>query len=243
MNGKKIVRKNLFQTHKNFLKSALHLLGLYKYSERILLLRKTRYRSISRFTTNINGVSVQFSTEDEYSNSWFFPRYAGNRIHERAVTEMLIETLKGAKCFVDVGTNLGWYTCLASKHMSSGVVYGFEMDDLNFTVLKKNLALNGCGNALVQNVAVSDSPGTVSYRRQNNRPRANFHLEATTSDEDSFGIISVKSISLDNFFDSQENLPDVIKIDVEGAEMNVLKGMSQLLRDCRLILFFGDSSG
>ena len=45
------------------------------------------------------------------------------------------------------------------------------------------------------------------------------------------------SINLDNFFSKQKNKPDVIKIDVEGAEMLVLKGMKELLEKRDLILF------
>jgi len=106
----------------------------------------------SRGLLQLNDVTVQFSTKDQYSNCWFFPRYAGGRIHEKRVTELLVEVLQGAKCFVDVGAHLGWYTCVAAKHMPYGTVYGFELDDLNFALLKQNLAINNCSNVEVHNV-------------------------------------------------------------------------------------------
>ena len=51
------------------------------------------------------------------------------------------------------------------------------------------------------------------------------------------GFVSVNSITLDDFLKSKGVWPDVIKVDVEGAEMNVLMGMRQTLRDCKPILF------
>ena len=89
----------------------------------------------------IDDISVLFSTEDEYSKRWFFPRYEGGKIHEQQVTELVLETARKSRCFVDVGTNLGWYTCLVSRCTLQGVVYAFEMDDLNYALLKENLRI------------------------------------------------------------------------------------------------------
>lgn len=222
------------------LKSVLQRAGLYG---RVLKVRryldpkKLPYRFIRRYKATINGITVQFNTSDEYSNSWFFPRYAGGRFHEKAVTEMIVDTLKRAHCFVDVGTHLGWFTCLASKHMPEGVVYGFEMDDMFFDLLLKNVQLNHCDNVKAYNVAVTDAAGTVKYRRDSNRYSSGFRLRSPAADENEDLFVSVESIALDDLMRSEGDVPDVIKIDVEGAEMNVLRGMTQILRDHRPILF------
>jgi FkbM family methyltransferase len=121
--------------------------------------------------------------------------------------------------------------------MPGGIVYGFEMDDLNFALLKKNIAINNCTNVEVHNLAVSDSSGTVSYKRDENRPNPGFYLDVNTKDEKSTGVMSVHSVTLDEFIRSKEIGPDVIKIDVEGAEMNVLMGMRQTLNNYMPILF------
>jgi FkbM family methyltransferase len=226
--------KSFAQMVKTLIKLTLKHLGLKEYA---LQIRMLPYRNIKRFTATLNEATVQFSTEDEYSKSWFFPRYAGGRIHEKVVTEMLVEALQSAKCFVDVGAHLGWYTCIATKIMPYGSVYGFEMDDLNFALLKKNIAINNCTNVAVYNVAVSDSPGVVSYKREIKRPSVVFRLHANTKDEKSVGSVSVNSVTLDEFFKSKGIVPDVIKVDVEGAEMNVLMGMRQMLRNYKPILF------
>lgn len=121
--------------------------------------------------------------------------------------------------------------------MPSGTAYGFELDDLNFALLKQNLAINNCSNVEVHNVAVSDFPGVLSYKRHTNRPSPAFRLQAYTTYEESVGFVSVNSITLDDFLKSNGVSPDLIKVHVEGAEMNVLMGMRETLRDCKPILF------
>jgi FkbM family methyltransferase len=194
---------------------------------------------MKRYAATIRGVEIQFSTEDDYSHSWFYPRYAGGRIHEKQVTEMLLDALQGAHCFVDIGTILGWFTCLASLHLPQGKVFGFEMDDLNFALLQKNLELNRCQNVVAHNMAVSDAPGVVSYQRQGTQPSPGFHMQSAGSPAAAQGTVtvSVKSIAVDDFLQAQGVVPDVMKIDVEGAEMSVLRGMLRTLRDHKPKLF------
>ena len=232
--------KSIVSSLKDTLRLIFPHFGLYKYTAQIKNIsdpKRRPYRSIKRFKVTLNGVTVQFNTDDEYSNRWFFTRHGEGRIHEKITTEMLIETLQGAKCFVDVGTNLGWYTCLASKHMPDGAVYGFEMDDLNFALLKKNLAINNCSNVEAHNLAVSDSPGIVSYKRERYFPSPMFHLQTNIKNESSTGFVSAHSVALDDFLQGKGIVPGVIKIDVEGAEMSVLMGMEQTLKVCKPIFF------
>jgi len=195
------------------------------------------YRDITRFTATLGDIAVQFSTEDEYSKSWFFPRYSRGRIHEKPVTEMLVESLRSATCFVDVGTNLGWYTCLAARHMPSGRVFGFEMDDLSFALLEKNIRINGLTNVEVHNAAISDLPGVAHYRRTTGDPDSARRLQNGTGSKNAAGLVSVESMVLDDFLEIRGIVPDVVKIDVEGAEMNVLKGMRQVLRRHKPTIF------
>jgi FkbM family methyltransferase len=219
------------------IRSTLQLLGLYGYAQNVKRFITTiPYRNIDIFSATLNGVTVRFCTEDEYSKSWFFPRYAGGGIHEKVVTGMLVGELQSARCFADIGAHLGWFTCVAAKHMPLGNVFGFEMDNLSFSLLEQNVATNDCANVEVYNVAVSDVSGIASYKRYSMHPNAALRLQANTKDEQS-GSVSVDSVALDEFFESKGVAPDVVKIDVEGAEMNVLMGMRQTLRNCRPVLF------
>jgi FkbM family methyltransferase len=189
------------------------------------------------FAMAIKDVTVRFSTVDRHAHSWFYPRYAKGRIHERRVTEMLIHVLSGANCFVDVGTYLGWYTCLASKHMPQGKVFGFEMDEFNFALLKQNLVINKCNNVDAHNLAVYDSCSVLSYKREQDHPSPLFRVDIQEPAKNSSDLISIDSITLDRFFQNRDLMPDVVKIDVEGAEMNVLRGMRGLIEKYKPSLF------
>lgn len=173
-------------------------------------IRMRKYRKIERFNVNIGDVSVAFSTEDDLSKLWFFPRYEGGKLHEEPVTLLLYDILKDKQCFVDIGTCLGWYTCLASKVMLEGLVYGFEMDEEFCTLAQKNLKINNCANASVIHGVVSDISSEKPYPPQ---------------------------LCLDSFFKGKDVMPDVVKIDVEGAEYKVLKGMEELIQEGRVIMF------
>ena len=225
--------KKLFNQIKGFLKSVLIKLRLYKYARQIRMLP---YRNIKTHSSTINGITVQFNTSDELSNSWFFPRYSKGRVHEKIITEMLISTLQTATCFVDVGTFLGWYTCIASKHMPNGKVIGFEMDNISYSLLQENLTLNNCPNVEAYNVAVSNVAEEVRYQR-NIKRLAGLHIQVDLEEKSSEELLSVDSVVLDDFLMSRGIVPDVIKIDVEGAEMNVLQGMMQILQLHRPKLF------
>jgi len=240
MSGDDIIMTQAKQSLRDGLKSGLRRVGLYDHAlrmRRLLDPKRMPYRFIRKYKTTIKGVAVEFSTRDDYSNSWFFPRYAGGRIHERAVTDKMVNEFQNSKCFVDVGTHLGWYTCLAAKHMPNGIVYGFEMDDMFFHLLKKNVALNKCDNVEAYNVAVFDSAGTVNYRREDNRYSPGFRLRTNTTNGSSNGVVSVQSVALDDFFQEEGVVPDLIKVDVEGAEMNVLMGMRNTLQAHKPVLF------
>jgi hypothetical protein len=50
-------------------------------------------------------------------------------------------------------------------------------------------------------------------------------------------LVSVESLTLDDFFENRQVRPDVIKIDVEGAEINVLRGMKKIIQEHKPILF------
>jgi FkbM family methyltransferase len=196
-----------------------------------------KYGKAKRFVVEAHGVTVVFSMEDSYSRFWIYARCDRGKIHEENVTKLLVESLKTSKCFVDVGANIGYYTFLASKIVSDGTIYAFEMDELNYSLLEKNLKLNKCKNVQIYHAAITDSPGFVSYIGDSKHPNPMFSLSANSSRVKSDHVISVQSFTLDDFFKDKKSTPDVIKIDVEGAEMKVLKGMQNILKSNKIKLF------
>lgn len=228
----------LTRTLRRQVKHAFQRMGIHQRTLEVIRIfdpRHRQFRDHTEFIAHFGDVEVRFRTDDPYSNTWFYPRYADGGIHEKKVTELLIANLQGKKSFLDIGTNLGWYTCIAACHLKNGVVYGFEMDDLNYGLLQKNLQANRATNTVAFHAAVSHEDGEVSYKRSGSKPSSFFQMDHANGSGSH--MITVKAIRMDSFFDQTRVPPDVVKIDVEGAEFSVLQGMSRILREHRPVLF------
>jgi FkbM family methyltransferase len=106
------------------------------------------------------------------------------------------------------------------------------MDDKCIPIIKKNLQLNNCDNAVVNWAAVADMDGVILI---NDEKRPNSELMFATDQRRRHK--TVPSVRLDTYFGTLNKKPDVIKIDAEGAEYRILKGMPELLSLPRLRLF------
>jgi FkbM family methyltransferase len=130
----------------------------------------------------------------------------------------------------DIGANVGYFSLLAAVLTGlQGQVYAFEPLPRNVDFLKQHIALNCLDNIEVIEAAVSDREG-----------QAAFALGASTAmgHIGEIGEIEVDLVSLDALLDRGEiKPPDTIKIDVEGAEFEVLQGARNLLSRYRPILF------
>jgi FkbM family methyltransferase len=136
-------------------------------------------------------------------------------------------------CIFDVGANIGQYTLLFSELVGrEGKVVAFEPDPKNFQVLRSNLERNGIRNVVAEQLCVSDARGWVTLSAESlgstlssmvRYRQARNQTESTT----------VGAISLDEYCEEKGVWPDGVKIDVEGAEGLVLRGMTHLIERCR----------
>ena len=126
----------------------------------------------------------------------------------------------------DVGAHRGFFTLVASSLTGpEGRVISFEPLPLNQRYLHQHLRLNHAGNVTVIEAAVSDTCGTARFHdgSEYNPKCISAHLATD-------GEVEVKTVTLDSVIASgQAPAPDVLKIDVEGAEMLVLRGAQRLL--------------
>lgn len=141
----------------------------------------------------------------------------------------------GTTCvFYDIGANVGFYSLLAAKLMPNGHVLAFEPFDRNIGFLNRHVGLNGTSNIEVKKMAIGAYNGTTHFKAG-----AHHATGYVASD----GEIEVAIRSIDHLIAEEAlPLPQVIKIDVEGAELAVLTGMSLTLRDVRPALFISTHS-
>lgn len=120
----------------------------------------------------------------------------------------------------DVGANVGFYSLIASR--VGGAVVAFEPVPRNLNFLRRHLELNGAANARVVAAAVGAANGTVHF---------DFGAHPSCGRVACSGNLEVAMVSLDQLLaEGSVPEPDLIKIDVEGAEADVLAGAERLLR-------------
>ncbi len=131
--------------------------------------------------------------------------------------------------FYDVGANIGYYTLLAAKRIGeNGTIYAFEPDSNNRKKLHANIELNNFKNVvIVPNIVSNKNNKTIKLFVSDKKNRGMSSIEKP----DNFSGITenVQTISLDEFSKTAK-FPDLIKIDVEGAEYSVLKGMKEIMK-------------
>jgi FkbM family methyltransferase len=152
---------------------------------------------------------------------------------EPGVQEEIVRHLGPGGCFYDAGAHVGYYSLLASRLVGkAGRVVAFEPDPANVDVLKENLSRNRMSNVEVIPAALWGHRGNVAFQRSaSDGPEVSSRRGAVVApDGDEFraGLIRVEALTLDAFAADHEP-PTMIKIDVEGAEVEVLKGAEKLI--------------
>jgi FkbM family methyltransferase len=144
---------------------------------------------------------------------------------------ILFETMvsEGFTVF-DVGAHVGFYTLLASTAVGAeGQVVAFEPVPRNLSYLRRHLQLNHIENVTVVEAAVSDTPGIAQFDQGQDS-----HVGHISSQ----GALQVRAVTLDALIATGEvPRPDCIKVDVEGAELAVLRGAEGTLWRTHPILF------
>lgn len=154
--------------------------------------------------------------------------------YEPEFTDRMVAYLKPGMTFVDVGAHIGYYSLWAAKLVGeTGMVLAFEPWQYLWDQMMGAAELNGyswligSGHAL----ANENSNGAVFYRRDHSM-MGSLHYELGGKEA-----FSVALRKLDYLWqDFQAILPDVIKIDAEGAELDVLRGAKDTLDRCERLL-------
>lgn len=150
--------------------------------------------------------------------------------HELMVQEALRRTVAPGMTVFDVGADIGFFSVLSAGLVGpAGRVEAFEPVAASADAVRANAALNGLENVSVHRVAVSDHDGSETLLVQAEHSWSHLLDRAPHASADER--VSVQLISLDERI-AQGVLPapDVVKIDVEGSEGAVLRGLSRTLR-------------
>jgi FkbM family methyltransferase len=151
--------------------------------------------------------------------------------YEKLFTRAMQNAIKPGDCVWDVGANIGVYSQMFSKCVTStGHVFSFE--PLPETVLRLEHAVAGHSNVRIIPVALSSIAGTAVIERGDHEDGATARIAEQPN------VVEGQTIQLetgDSLVNRKEALtPSVVKIDVEGHELEVLLGMESILKNRRL---------
>ena len=159
-----------------------------------------------------------------------------NGVYGELDTNIIRNEISEGDVVIDVGANIGYYTLIFAKLVGKkGKVIAFEPEPKNFELLKKNIIANELSNVILEQKIVSDknektklflaNSGIVGHRISPTKNMKNF--------------IEVDSIILDDYLEKNNltNKINFLKIDVEGAEIKVLDGSKNTLKNSPLKIF------
>jgi FkbM family methyltransferase len=166
------------------------------------------------------GLRLELDLEESLQRDFLFG------LVDRHELDLVVEHLEGFGDFVDVGAHIGYYTVGAAR-TTSGRVLALEPNPDARAQLERNVALNRLENVIVRPVAVAAEPG-----------RSLLHVPATP--DPSFSSlepgrfaegepVEVDVSTVDREVEAAGLEPRVVKVDVEGGELDVVAGMTRTL--------------
>jgi FkbM family methyltransferase len=149
--------------------------------------------------------------------------------YEKPVTELFKKEIKQGMTVIDIGAHIGYYTLLAARLVGSkGKVFAFEPAPDNYALLVKNIAINGYKNVIPVQKAIWNKTDRLKLVLCSYESVAH-HISVSSNVKEE--IVFVDAISLDEYFKDKSTQIDFIKMDIEGAEMFALQGMSNIIKN------------
>lgn len=147
-----------------------------------------------------------------------------------------VEACRDKKCVFDIGGHIGLVTLPMSKVIRpDGIVVTFEPGCGNLRYLRQHLKSNQADNVEVVEKLVGANDGTITFYEKDGDTGQNSVV--VKKDHDTYHEVTRDQVRLDTFCNDRRLSPEVIKIDVEGAEFDVLSGARETLRTCQPMIF------
>lgn len=149
--------------------------------------------------------------------------------YERKQSIEFASFCKNSKSFWDLGAHVGYYTLLYHFNSTGGKIAAFEPSERNANLFRKHMDMNKISNYNLFEVAVSDKEGVLSFNKT---------ATSVAGKLDEQGDSKVNVVKLSKMVaEGKIAIPDLVKMDIEGAEVNVLKDMKQIFTEKKPVLF------
>ena len=150
---------------------------------------------------------------------------------EPFTVEQILNRVTDETVFLDVGGHLGQFSLAVAaqlRHLNTQKVFVFEPFSRSFEYLERNIEANNLQNIIKsESLCISDKNGVIYFYAD--PLQSDYSSTVKNSDGSSVkSKIEVKTVTIDSYFKSISP-PTLVKIDVEGAELSVLRGMTEII--------------
>lgn len=174
--------------------------------------------SSERVLVDFDGMTLSFP--QRFAHHYFFQDY------EPLTQKAFSESLRPGMVVVDVGANIGYYTLLAARKVGyGGVVHAIEPSDENLRFLQENIRDNKLENVVTHSCAAGREVATRTFHITGSSDSHGFYNHPYT---ETIETVEMTQVPLD---DLAKGRVDLVKIDVEGAEIEVLEGMRNIFAE------------
>ena len=231
---KSILYKTIYSAHVNYILRSINKLFKFILPFRIPPSGKLKFKLKS-------GEPIVFHTNqtDHVSFLLFW-----NGLYKYEYLDVFEDIIPLCKGFIDIGANGGIYSLVGAKKSPSTAIIAFDPSDAAFFFLNKNIESNDVGTVVDRfQMAVSDVEGTMTFYKVKNPkyPFLQHNLGGAASlihKPENFESLAVNTVVLDSFL--LQNYPqqpiDLVKIDAEGAEPHIIRGMKNTIAAFKPIL-------
>jgi FkbM family methyltransferase len=165
-----------------------------------------------------------------HSNTYFSKQLTKFGSYEAENSNWVLENFANKKAgalFVDVGANFGWYSLILSVCADvSGRVISIEPEPENLRLLKKNIDTNNAHNITVIASGVGASEGSAELALND---QWNPGMHSLRKDLNPTNTVKIKISTLDSLLKDFPGEIDLLKMDIEGFEVDALMGASETL--------------
>ena len=157
-------------------------------------------------------------------------------VYEPHVTAAIRRVLRPGDTFVDLGVNVGYFSLMAATLVGrTGRVIGFEARPDNVELANRSARENGFENVTIRSLAVAEKKKVLKMSAPDHTSLS-VVVDSSRTDCQT-GFVEIQAVAVDEVLGDLADV-DVVKMDIDGGELQAVQGMRATLRRCQPILFF-----
>lgn len=197
-------------------------------AEWLYAMRRWRPTDLTRVATLPGGSRLAIVLSDGWHRGIYF-----RGEYEPETTAFLRRFLRPGDTFIDLGANIGYFSCLAAAHGAN--VHAFEPNPSMVERLERTRDLNGFAERMrINPIAVASRDGSAEFHVSPQQANTGLSSLLPLPHLQGGAVLKVPTVTLDTYCDRQRLAPiRLLKIDVEGAELQVLAGAGRVLSEWR----------